>query len=110
LTRLDSAVGIGVDYSGSLAIDGIDTGDHDQLKYLGTVCHRIAWLNMRHTARPWTIPAWIPNPTMRRVYWSVTTSTQYVRKATDSHRSWLMLWRLSFAWPMKVGQEGPLLS
>jgi hypothetical protein len=42
LTRLDSAVGIGVDYSGSLAIDGIDTGDHDQLKYLGTVCHRIA--------------------------------------------------------------------
>src|SRR6516225_7195619 len=58
---------------------------------------------------PLTTPAWIPKPIIRRVYWSITISTQYVRSATDSHRIRSMLHKLSFTWPRNVNHEGPPL-
>ena len=36
-------------------------------------------------------------PTMRRVHWSITTSTQWMRRTADSHRNRSRLHRLSFA-------------
>src|SRR2546425_8990518 len=47
---------------------------------------------------------------MRRVNWSITsitTSTQCVRKVSDSQRNRSALHKLSFVWPRKVSQEGP---
>ena len=35
--------------------------------------------------KPSTTPRWIPNPMIRRVYWSMTTRTQYVCRPIDSH-------------------------
>src|SRR5262249_27461795 len=64
-------------------------------------------LNIRHSAKPSTTPRWIPNPIIRRVYWSMTTSTQYVCNAIDSQRKKSRLQRLSFIWPMNVSHEGP---
>src|SRR5271165_6034280 len=45
----------------------------------------MAWLNIRQSAPPSTVPAWTPNPMIRRVYRSMTTRTQWVRKVADSH-------------------------
>src|SRR5262249_49024 len=51
--------------------------------------------------------SWIPNPMIRRVFWSMTTNTQYVRNATDSKRIRSRLQKLSFMWPRNVSQDGP---
>src|SRR5215468_8921622 len=67
----------------------------------------MACLNIRQSAKPSTTPRWIPNPMIRRVYWSMTTSTQYVCNAIDSQRNKSRLQRLSFIWPMNVSHEGP---
>ena len=53
------------------------------------------------------MPAWMPKPTIRRVHWSMTSSTQWLRKIADSHRNRSMLQRLSFVCPRKVSHEGP---
>ena len=46
--------------------------------------HAQARLNIWHSATPSTTPRWTPKPTMRRVHWSITTSTQCVwRTAAD---------------------------
>src|SRR3954454_18707416 len=44
---------------------------------------------------------------MRRVNWSITTSTQWVLSVADSQRNRSQLHKLSFAWPRNVSQEGP---
>src|SRR5207249_11526889 len=49
----------------------------------------------------------MPKPTIRRVNWSMTTSTQCVRKVSDSQRKRSALHKLSFACPRNVSQEGP---
>src|SRR5215469_7205610 len=49
----------------------------------------------------------MPNPMMRRVNWSITTSTQCVRRLSDSKRNRSLLYKLSLAWPRKVSQDGP---
>src|SRR5271169_3313957 len=67
----------------------------------------MARLNIRQSAPPSTVPAWTPNPMIRRVYRSMTTRTQWVRKVADSHRNRSVLQRLSFMWPRKVSQDGP---
>ena len=59
------------------------------------------------SAKPSTTPRCIPNPMIGRVYWSMTTSTQYVSNAIDSQRNKSRLQRLSFIWPMNVSHEGP---
>src|ERR1700676_2763497 len=41
---------------------------------------------MRHSPTPSTAPRCTPKPTMRRVNWSITTSTQCARRSADSHR------------------------
>ena len=46
---------------------------------------RVARLNILHNATPSTTPRCTPKPTMRRVHWSITTSTQCVRRTADSH-------------------------
>jgi Transposase IS116/IS110/IS902 family len=51
-----------------------------------------------------------PKPTMRRVHWSITTSTQCVRRTADSHRKRSRLHRLSFVCPRSVSQDGPVES
>jgi hypothetical protein len=42
---------------------------------------------------------------MRRVQWSITTSTQSARRAADSHRNKSRLHRLSFVCPSAVSQD-----
>jgi hypothetical protein len=37
------------------------------------------------SATPSTIALWTPKPMMRRVNWSITTTTQWVLKVADSH-------------------------
>src|SRR5437667_12530043 len=44
---------------------------------------------------------------MRRVNWSMTMSTQEVRKVNDSQRNKSTLHKLSFICPSKVSQDGP---
>jgi hypothetical protein len=53
---------------------------------------------LEHPAEPQAIDdvSLYSNPMIPRVYWSMTTSTQYVRKATDSHRNRSRLHKLSF--------------
>jgi hypothetical protein len=67
---------------------------------------RVARLNIRHSDMPSTTPRWTANPTMRRVHWSITTSTQCVRRTADSHRKRSRLHRLSFVCPRSVSQDG----
>ena len=68
----------------------------------------MACWNIRHNDIPSTIPAFTPNPIILRVYWSITTNTQCVRRIADSHRNKSTLHRLSFIWPRNVSQDGPL--
>src|SRR5438128_5407609 len=44
---------------------------------------------------------------MRRVNWSMTMSTQEVRKVNDSQRNKSTLHKLSFICPSKVSHDGP---
>jgi hypothetical protein len=46
------------------------------LRYFGGVWPRVARLNMRHSPAPSTAPACTSKPTIRRVRWSITTSTK----------------------------------
>src|SRR5262245_3186238 len=64
---------------------------------------------IEHSAQrhPSTTPRCAPKPTMRRVQWSIKTSTQYVWRTADSHRNRSTLHRLSFAWPRTVSHDGP---
>ncbi len=73
------------------------SGSWSELRYVGGVWHRVARLNIRHSPTPSTTPRCTPKPTMRRVQWSITTSTQCVRRTADSHRNKSRLHRLSFA-------------
>jgi hypothetical protein len=82
-------------------------GSLSELRYSGDGWLRIACWNIRHNDIPSTIPACMPNPMILRVYWSITTNTQCVRKVADSHRNKSTLHRLSFIWPRKVSQDGP---
>ena len=43
-----------------------DSGSWSERRDGGLACRPIAWLNMRHRARPSTMPAWTPKPTIRR--------------------------------------------
>src|ERR1700694_1973410 len=61
---------------------------------------------MRHSPTPSTAPRCTPKPTMRRVHWSMTTSTQWARRMADSHRNRSTLHKLSFACPRTVSQDG----
>ena len=45
---------------------------------------------------------------IRRVCWSITTITQWVRSTMDSHRNRSTLHKLSFMWPINVNHDGPL--
>src|ERR1700694_5401231 len=65
---------------------------------------------MRHSPTPSTAPRCTPKPTMRRVHWSMTTSTQWARRMADSHRNRSTLHKLSFACPRTVSQDGPAVS
>src|SRR5215472_2505973 len=58
-------------------------------------------------ATPSMMPRGAPDPTMRRVNWSITTRTQCVVKVADAHRNKSQLHKLSFVWPRKVSQDGP---
>ena len=78
-----------------------------ELRRFGVSCPRIARLNMQHNALPSTFPACTPQPTILRLYWSITTRTQWVRNIADSHRNRSMLQRLSFACPRNVNHDGP---
>src|SRR5215472_9757388 len=40
------------------------------------------------------MPLWTPKPMMRRVNWSITTKTQWVRRVADSHRNKSQLHKL----------------
>ena len=73
-----------------------------ELSHFGTGRLRVACWNIWHNDTPSTIPACMPNPMILRVYWSITTNTQYVRKVADSHRNKSTLHRLSFVWPRNV--------
>src|SRR5215813_9921254 len=42
-----------------------------------------------------------------RVYWSITTKTQYVRNIADSHRNESKDHSESLAFPIKESQDGP---
>src|ERR1700730_4665686 len=65
---------------------------------------------MRHSPTPSTAPRCTPKPTMRRVNWSITTSTQCARRMADSHRNRSTLHKLSFACPRTVSHDGPAAS
>src|SRR5262249_33040529 len=56
---------------------------------------------------PSTTPRCTAKPTIRRVSWSITTKTQYVRKIADSHRNKSKDHSESFAFPIKESQDGP---
>src|SRR5881397_3817312 len=71
-------------------------GSWSELRYVGEDWPRVARLNIRHSPAPSTTPRCTAKPTMRRVQWSITTSTQYVRRTADSHRNKSRLHRLSF--------------
>ena len=46
-------------------------------------------------------------PTMDRLYWSMTTRTQFEFKVSDSQRNRSTDHRLSLQWPMNVSHDGP---
>src|SRR6516165_424102 len=55
-----------------------------------------------------TAPPCTPMPMRRRVNWSITTSTQSLRRTSDSHRKRSTLQRLSVVWPMNDTHDGPV--
>jgi hypothetical protein len=50
----------------------------------GACVVEMAVLDIRHSAIPSTSPAFTPKPTMRRVNWFITTSTQWAWSKMDS--------------------------
>jgi len=73
---------------------GLESSADNGIRVVAAV---IAVFVMAHSIIPSTMPRCTPKPTMRRVQWSITTSTQYVWTTADSHRNRSTLHRLSFA-------------